>query len=156
MTPGSVSSPSVAFGATSPWRGRIDTSNDNPFGQRAAMACRFDAAYGICMTTAADLDVLTALDHAATPGPWYVRAMDDENSACAMAVATKPNTSGDDDDLSGSTYHGVVAATSIQHHDYVVPADGRSHENAALIAGVRTALPELLRLARIGAATDRA
>ena len=120
------------------------------------MACRFDAAYGIRMMTAADLDALTALDRAATPGPWYVRAMDDENATCATAVATKPNTSGDNDDLSSSTYHGVVAATSIQHHDYIVPADGRSRENAALIAAVRTAIPELLRLARIGAAVDRA
>jgi len=120
------------------------------------MACRYDAAYGMRMTTAADLDALTALDQAATPGPWYVRAMDDENATCATAVATKPNTSGDNDDLSSSTYHGVVAATSIQHHDYIVPADGRSRENAALIAAVRTALPELLRLARIGAAADRA
>jgi hypothetical protein len=108
------------------------------------------------MTTNADLDALAALNQAATPGPWYVRAMDDENATCATAIATKPTMSGDNDDLSGSTYHGVVAATSIQHHDYVVPADGRSRENAALIAAVRTALPELLRLARIGAATDHA
>ncbi|TCQ11207.1 hypothetical protein C8J40_101595 [Sphingomonas sp. PP-CC-3A-396] len=153
----SLTSPSVwQVPATSPWRGRIDTSNDDPFAQRVTMACRYDAAYGMRMTTAADLDALTALDQAATPGPWYVRAMDDENATCATAVATKPNTSGDNDDLSSSTYHGVVAATSIQHHDYIVPADGRSRENAALIAAVRTALPELLRLARIGAAADRA
>jgi len=49
------------------------------------MACRFDAAYGIRMTMAADLDALTALDRAATPGPWYVRAMDDDNASCAAA-----------------------------------------------------------------------
>ncbi len=108
------------------------------------------------MMTVADLDALTALDRAATPGPWYVRAMDDENATCATVVATKPSTSDDNDDRLGSTYHGVLAATSIQHHDYVVPADGRSGQDAALIAAVRTSLPELLRLARIDAAADRA
>lgn len=122
---------------------------------RAKMACPIDPAYGIPMIVTADLDELTALDRAATPGPWYVRAMDDDMATCATAIATKPNTSGDNDDLSDSTFHGIVAATSIQHRNYVVPADGRSRENAALIAAVRTALPELLRLARLGAAGER-
>jgi hypothetical protein len=35
-----------------------------------------------------------------------------------------------------------------------MPADGRGWENAELIAAMRSALPELLRLARIGAATE--
>ncbi|WP_374942910.1 hypothetical protein [Sphingomonas sp.] len=102
-----------------------------------------------------DLSALEALDQGATPGPWYVRAMDDDFAMCATAVATKPNTSGDNDDLTDSDYHGVVAATLIQHPTYVMPEDGRDRENAELIAAVRTALPELLRLARLGAASEQ-
>ena len=106
------------------------------------------------MLTQNDLHALARLDVAATPGPWYVRSMDDDLCCGARAVATKPNTSGDNDDLTASTHHGIVAATSLQHHDYVMPADGKGIENADLIAAVRTALPELLRLARLGMALD--
>ncbi len=102
-----------------------------------------------------NLDELETLDRRATAGPWYVRAMDDGMACCATAIATKPNTSGDNDDLSDSTFHGVVAATLIQDHNYVIPEDGRSRENAELIAAMRTMLPELIRLARIGAAAGR-
>jgi len=73
----------------------------------------------------------------------------------ATAVATRPNVSGDNDDLTMSTFHGVVAATYLQHRDYVIPADDRGMANAELIAAVRSALPELLRLARIGAAAEQ-
>ena len=44
----------------------------------------------------------------------------------------------------------VVAACLLQQPRYVDPPDQKWDENAALIAEVRTALPELLRLARIG------
>ena len=49
----------------------------------------------------------------------------------------------------------IVAACLIQSPAYVVPADLRHEENAKLIAVVRTALPELLRLARVGLASER-
>lgn len=101
------------------------------------------------------LDNLADLERAATPGPWFVRAMDDDMCCCATVVATQPNTSGDNDDLTQSTFHGVVAATYLQHRDYVRPADDRGNENAALIAAVRSALPELLRLARLGAKSEQ-
>lgn len=107
------------------------------------------------MLTEADLETLCDLDSAATPGPWYVRPMDDDMCCCATAVATKPSTSGDNDDLTSSADHGVVAATYLQHRDYVMPPDNKGKENAELIAAVRTALPELLRLARLGAALER-
>lgn len=100
------------------------------------------------------LDELAELDRAATPGPWFVRAMDDDMCCSATAVATKPNVSEDNDDLTQSAFHGVVAATYLQHRDYVMPADDRGNENASLIAAVRTALPELLRLARVGASLE--
>jgi hypothetical protein len=49
----------------------------------------------------------------------------------------------------------VVAACLIQEPPYVVPADERYDENADLIAAMRNALPELLRLARLGLAANR-
>ena len=82
--------------------------------------------------------------------------MDDDLCCSAAGVATQPNTSDDNDDLCQSRYHGIVAATYLQHRNYVVPADDRGWENAELIAAIRSALPELLRLARIGAAAERA
>ncbi|TPG15505.1 hypothetical protein [Sphingomonas oligophenolica] len=103
-----------------------------------------------------DLAELANMERAATPGPWYVRAMDDDFAMCATATATKPNESGDSDDLTDCPAHGIIAATLIQLPEYVVPINGRSIGNAELIAAVRNALPALLRLAEIGAAAEGA
>ena len=102
-----------------------------------------------------DLESLDALDRAATPGPWFVRAMDDDLCMGAVAISTEPNTSGDNDQLSDYEFHGVIAATLIQHPEYILPKDRRWDQNADLITAVRNALPELLRLARIGAEVER-
>lgn len=102
------------------------------------------------MITLSDLEELTSLDVAATPGPWYVRDMDDDHCCSATAVSTEPNESDDNDDLLDAAYHGIVAATFIQNPPYVLPEDNRGRENAELIAAMRTALPELLRLAALG------
>ncbi len=102
-----------------------------------------------------NLKQLALLNAVATPGPWHIRRMDDDLCCGALAVATTPD--GDDNaPLSDGQLHGVLAATLIQHRDYVVPTDGRSRENAELIAAMRNALPELLRLARLGAEAELA
>lgn len=69
----------------------------------------------------------------------------------AYAVSTSPDT-GKNEDMRSGTWPGseVVAACLIQSPPYAVPADERYEENAKLIAAMRTALPELLRLARRG------
>lgn len=100
------------------------------------------------MLTEADIAKLAELHAAATPGPWHLRFMDDDLCMGATAVATKPNTSGDNGDLCESTFHGVIAATHIQDRNYVVPPDGKHRENAELIVALRNVLPELLELAR--------
>ncbi|MEG3144954.1 hypothetical protein U1839_09830 [Sphingomonas sp. RT2P30] len=94
-----------------------------------------------------DLARLNALDEAATPGPWFVRRLDDNACMCAVAVSTKA----DGDDAFVDEWRGeeMVAACLIQDPPYVVP-EARWDENAALIAAMRNALPELLRLARLG------
>jgi len=69
----------------------------------------------------------------------------------AYAVATTPDTGANESMRSGAWPSAdVVAACLIQSPPYVVTADDRHEENAKLIAAVRTALPELIRLARIG------
>lgn len=104
--------------------------------------------------TGFSFDQLSTLDQAATPGPWYVRSMDDDLCMGATAIATKPNTSGDNDQLCDYWVHGVIAATLIRHPEYVIPSDGRDRENAELIVAIRDTLPELLRLARVGAEAE--
>ena len=98
-----------------------------------------------------DLDELDGLSRAATAGPWHVRRLDDEMLVGAYAVSTRPDTGANEDMRSGSWPSGeVVAACLVQSPPYVVPTDNRFEENARLIAALRNALPELIRLARIG------
>ena len=101
--------------------------------------------------TEAELDALSRLEEAATPGPWFVRTLDDELRAGAIAVSTRLDSGLNEDMRSGSwPSEEIVAACLIQNPPYVVPADDRFAENAAMIAAVRSALPELIRLARRG------
>jgi len=106
--------------------------------------------------TQKDLDALASLEAAATPGPWHVRFMDDVHCMSAVAVSTKPDT-GKHESMRAGGWPGeeIVAATLIQEPSYVIPSDDRWDENAALIANVRSALPELLRLARLGLMVDQ-
>ena len=106
--------------------------------------------------TSDELNRLAALEQAATPGPWYVRELDDEACMGAFAVSTRQDTGGNESMRSGA-WPGkeMVAACLVQSPPYVVPADGRHEENAKLIAVMRTALPELLRLACVGLAFER-
>jgi hypothetical protein len=101
--------------------------------------------------TPEELDALEALAASATGGPWYVRHLDDEMCMGARAVSTHPD-SGAIESMRSGAWPGeeIVAACLIQAPPYVVPADKRFDENAALIAAMRNALPELLHLARLG------
>jgi hypothetical protein len=65
-----------------------------------------------------DLDLLAALDAAATPGPW------EAEHACVVA--------------------GPPGKRTMSIYD----EGGHDHHDAALIAAMRNALPELLRIAR--------
>jgi hypothetical protein len=101
------------------------------------------------------LDALEKLDQAASKAPWFVEQLDDEVCMGLVAVANRqpPVTP-----LGGRDWQGdhVIAACLVQSPPYVVPADDRWAENAALIAEMRNALPELIRLARIGLAQEQA
>jgi len=100
-----------------------------------------------------DLDALAGLERLATPSPWHVRHLDDDHAMNAIGISTEPDT-GEHEDMATFACPGpeLLAACLIQAPPYVVPSDRKWHENADLIVAMRNALPELLRLARIGAA----
>ena len=95
-----------------------------------------------------DLPALAEMAERATPAPWYVGHFDDEHCMSAVSIEAYPGSS----NQVGSE---VIAATLIQQPRYVDPSDQKWSENAGLIVEMRNALPELLRLASIGQASER-
>ena len=101
------------------------------------------------MLSQIDLNELATLEKEATVGPWIEDRFDDEHYMTAIGVrANLP-------DRHGSLMSEFVAATQIQQPRYINPSDGKEIENARLIAAMRNALPELLRLAAIGLASEK-
>ncbi|TRV82105.1 hypothetical protein FKN01_02225 [Streptomyces sp. 130] len=98
-----------------------------------------------------ELDELEELAQAATPGPWFVRCLDDEHAMNLIAVSTTPDT-GLGDRWPNFDYREIVAATLVQQPRYVDAADERWDENAQFIATAREAVPclvaEIRRLRR--------
>jgi len=90
-----------------------------------------------------ELSALESLAERATPGPWFVRQLDDSNAMSFIAVGTTPP---DDTRPRWPHFDGssLIAATLVQEPRYVDIADGRWEENARFIASVRSALPRLL------------
>lgn len=81
---------------------------------------------------------------AATPGPWYVRQLDDDHAASLVAVSTVPDTGRAErwPDFEASE---IVAATLIQFPSrYVDCADERWNVNAEFIANAREDVPRLI------------
>jgi hypothetical protein len=98
-----------------------------------------------------DLIAMGARCEGATPGPWYVRFLDDAHFANLVAVSTLPD-SGKGEALSPTSNERVppiarelVAATLVQNPvHYVDIADARWDENAAFIAAARQDVPRLI------------
>jgi hypothetical protein len=90
-----------------------------------------------------ELEGIEELASAATPGPWFVRAVDDDQAMNLVAVSTRPDT-GKGERLPDFEPGEVVAATLVQHPRYVDVDDGMWDENAAFIAMAREAIPRLL------------
>jgi hypothetical protein len=103
------------------------------------------------MDSGLDLDAVERPAELATPSPWHVRFLDDDHAMNAIGIAREPDT-GEHEDMATFSSPGseLLAATLIQAPPYVVSEDRRWGENAELIVLMRNALPELLRLARIG------
>ncbi|WP_206025172.1 hypothetical protein [Micromonospora zingiberis] len=91
-------------------------------------------------------DELTEIEElcaAATPGPWFVRSLDDEHAMNLVAVSVVP------DDGAGARWpdfdhREIVAATLVQQPRCVDSGDERWDENAAFIAMARQAVPRLV------------
>lgn len=90
-----------------------------------------------------ELTEIADLTARATPGPWYVRQLDDEHAMSFVAVSTGPDT-GLGERWPDFDHTTMVAATLVQQPRYVGIADERWDVNAAFIATARTAVPRLL------------
>ena len=90
-----------------------------------------------------ELDELDELARAATPGPWFVRNLDDVDAMSLVAVSTLPDA-GLGERWPGFDHREIVAATLIQQPRYVDAADERWDENAHFIAAARDNTPRLV------------
>ncbi|THV30209.1 hypothetical protein [Glycomyces paridis] len=89
------------------------------------------------------LQEIESCSAAATPGPWFVRFLDDDHAMSLVAVSTVESSSGGErwPDFSNGE---IIAATLVQHPRYVDVEDERWDENAAFIAMAREAIPRLV------------
>ncbi len=90
-----------------------------------------------------ELDEIWELCAAATPGPWFVRMLDDDHAMNLVAVSVV------EDDGRGARWpdfdhREIVAATLVQQPRYVDSGDERWDENVAFIATARDAVPHLV------------
>ncbi|MFJ7105803.1 hypothetical protein [Streptomyces albogriseolus] len=91
-----------------------------------------------------DLDEIAEICAAATPGPWFVRHLDDQNAMNLVAISTVEDT-GRGERWPAFDHRDLVAATLVQHPRYVDCEDGRWDENAAFIAMAREVIPRLVQ-----------
>jgi hypothetical protein len=90
-----------------------------------------------------ELEEIELRCEAATPGPWFVRHLDDDYAMNLTAVSTTPDT-GQGERWPNFDSTTIVAATLVQQPRYVDLADGRWDENARFIAHARTDIPRLV------------
>ncbi|MFK0104715.1 hypothetical protein [Streptomyces sp. NPDC091217] len=91
-----------------------------------------------------ELDEIEELRSVATPGPWFVRILDDTHAMNLIAVSTVEDT-GRGEKWPGFDHGELIAATLVQEPRHVDRADGRWDENAAFIAMAREAVPQLVK-----------
>ncbi|MEV5955886.1 hypothetical protein AB0M11_19295 [Streptomyces sp. NPDC051987] len=94
-----------------------------------------------------DLDEIEAMCAVATPGPWFVRHLDDRHAMNLLAVSTVADT-GRGERWPRFDHGELIAATLVQEPRYVDCADERWDENAAFIAMARDAVPRLVKEVR--------
>ncbi|MBE1584559.1 hypothetical protein ACFPOI_43495 [Nonomuraea angiospora] len=90
-----------------------------------------------------ELAAIEDLAEAATPGPWFVRHLDDEAAMNLVAISTVPDT-GRGERWPNFDHHEIVAATLIQRPRYVDVADELWDENAQFVANARQDVPRLI------------
>ncbi|MQY03493.1 hypothetical protein [Actinomadura macrotermitis] len=90
-----------------------------------------------------ELATIEELAEAATPGPWFVRNLDDDHAMSLVAISTAPDT-GHGERWPGFDHREIVAATLVQAPRYVDVADERWDTNALFIANARQDIPRLI------------
>jgi hypothetical protein len=102
------------------------------------------------------IDEIAALEQAASAAPWHVTELSDDVGMSAVTITKNPSTAREYIAFPEWISEDVVAACLVQSPSLANVDDHRSHENALLIAAMRNALPELLRLAKLGLAFEAA
>ena len=90
-----------------------------------------------------ELDLIEELANSATPGPWYVRQLDDREAMSLVAISTVPDT-GLGERWPNFQHGQIVALTLVQDPRYASVADERWDENASFIASARHDIPRLV------------
>jgi hypothetical protein len=90
-----------------------------------------------------EIERIEGLAGAATPGPWFVRQLDDNRFMSMVAVSVIPE-SGSGDSANALDGEKNVALTLVQDPQYAVISDDLWDENAAFIASARTDVPRLV------------
>ena len=86
---------------------------------------------------------LLELSRKATPTPWHVRHLDDDDAMNLTAISTAPDT-GKFERWPNFDAKEIVAATLVQAPRYVCIGDEKWDENAAYIVAAANALPSLI------------
>lgn len=90
-----------------------------------------------------DLEDIEELCDAATPGPWFMRTLDDDAAMSLVAISTSPGN-GEAERWPAFNSGEIVAATLVQRPRYVSVSDHLWDENAAFIVMAREFLPQLV------------
>lgn len=90
-----------------------------------------------------ELKHLLELAKRATPGPWFVRHLDDSHAMNLVAVSNVADT-GRGERWPEFNHAEMIAATLVQEPRYVDVGDSRWEENAAYIAAAANVLPSLV------------
>lgn len=98
-----------------------------------------------------DLEKLQEIEERCTPGPWFVRWLDDQSYMSSVAISTDR---GSVRNIKFNNYQwdssDIVALFLLQSPDLVNHIDGKYSENVEMVCAVRNILPELIRLAKLG------
>jgi hypothetical protein len=92
-----------------------------------------------------ELEAIRQRADATTPGPWFVRYLDDDYAANLVAVSTVDDPGDEGPRWPDFDGRDLIAGTLVQHPiPYVGIEDTRWDENAQFIAHARTDVPRLL------------
>lgn len=90
-----------------------------------------------------ELERIQQTANSATPGPWYVRQLDDRAFMSLIAISSAPDT-GRGEPWPEFDAGEIVAITLVQDPRYAAVSDERWEQNAGFIASARDDIPKLI------------